>query len=594
MNISIRQGHVLDRLKEIPDNSIDCIITSSPYYGLRNYGASDIVWDETMKCEHQWGDTIPTQYEGGGNRGVSEEWQRPSREAQKGATAGNFCVKCNAWKGELGQEPSYKLFIIHLLQVAKELKRVLKPSGTMFWNLSDAYSGSGGWNWNTGLDEKMGGGLSWMHSREGAYPDKPPSKENDIPRKSQMMIPERFAMGLIDEQGWIKRNTVIWYKRNGMPSSVNDRFTNKWEPIFFFTKDQDYFFDLDSIRKPLSQATIDRITQPDIENQFQTGKVADFAKETQTGDMKKTLLNMQKRQITAMGNEEKRNRFEKKQEEYEGKFSDMSAGESEKYGSPRARNRRKNVDGPTVLSHLNDATPGSVINDESKGYNTKYKESNYGQTPSAFTRLGTLKEQRDQSRIDAEEMFPNDPEKQKEYIQWIHDHYSNPNGANPGDVIRDKFIYFLFSDKAVLSAFMDFLYVERPELLSDAVLEVTTRSHSFAHFAVYPETLVEPLIKAGCPLEVCSKCGKPKVHGESVWKPACKCNASFIPGTVLDPFGGSGTTALVAKKLGRSAILIDAVAEYTHIMRKRLEMDEGETDTEFQEVASAEEFEVDE
>ena len=53
MNISIRNGNVLDELKKIPDNSVDCIVTSSPYYGLRNYGASDVVWDGNPDCEHE-------------------------------------------------------------------------------------------------------------------------------------------------------------------------------------------------------------------------------------------------------------------------------------------------------------------------------------------------------------------------------------------------------------------------------------------------------------------------------------------------------------------------------------------------------------
>ena len=137
MDISILQGHVLDKLKEIPDNSIDCIVTSSPYYGLRNYGASGIVWDERVKCDHVWGNAILRQ----------EEIEEKENVI---VISGNFCTKCGAWKGELGQEPSYKMFVNHLLQVAKELKRVLKPTGTMFWNIADSYSGSGGWGWNTG------------------------------------------------------------------------------------------------------------------------------------------------------------------------------------------------------------------------------------------------------------------------------------------------------------------------------------------------------------------------------------------------------------------------------------------------------------
>lgn len=475
MNISIREGHVLTELKKIPDNSIDCICTSPPYYGLRNYNASNVIWDDNPECDHAWNE--------------------PENE-----TDSNYCMNCNAWKGELGQEPSYKLYIMHLLQVTQELKRVLKPTGTMFWNIADSYSGSGGWGGQTGLKESTD--PSKMYVEEGAYPDSPPSKDNDIPRKSQMMIPERFAIALIDEQGWIKRNTLVWYKRSSMPASVTDRFSNKWEPVFFFTKSREYWFDLDAVRKPLSQSTIRRIMQPGIEGQFQKGKVADFGKETQTGDMKKTLLNLRDK---------------------------MQKG--------------------------------------ARFYGENWNHSGY------------LKE-------DGTPLV-------------------NPNGANPGDV-----------------------------------LDITTQSHSFSHFAVFPVTLVEPMIKSGCAKEVCSKCGKPKMperektgrtydsrNGESrepedgssrkivkaqgvssssvfntetiqetrtIFKPSCKCNAQFIRGTVLDPFGGSGTTGVVAKKEGRTAIMIEMVPEYVEIMRKRLEMNEGDVDAEFQEILGNDDLEVDE
>ena len=95
--------HVLDALKRIPDGSVDCVFTSPPYYGLRLYSGAEAVWD---------GDS--------------------------------------SWKGQLGLEPDYKLFINHLLQIAAELKRVLKPTGTLFWNMGDSYAGDmgkrSGWN----------------------------------------------------------------------------------------------------------------------------------------------------------------------------------------------------------------------------------------------------------------------------------------------------------------------------------------------------------------------------------------------------------------------------------------------------------------
>jgi hypothetical protein len=291
----------------------------------------------------------------------------------------------------------------------------------------------------------------------------------------------------------------------------------------------------------------------------------------------------------------------------------------------------KNLDGTEQINE-NGANPGDVM------YGSKYSKTEYGQNLQGFIRTQSIAKNRSQSRIDAERLYPNDPQKQAEYIKLIHDHDGNPNGANPGDVFNNESIYSFLSDPSILSAFMDYLQEERPELLMDQVLDIPTMPHSFSHFAVFPTTLVEPVIKAGCPKEVCSKCGKPKMpfrektgrtydsrNGEytdegkyisrkvaetnnvsessvfrtdliqetkTVMKPSCSCNANFIPGTVLDPFAGSGTVGVVAKKLGVSAILIEVVPEYVEIIKKRLETDEIES--EFQEVSTMEDYEVDE
>ena len=194
-----------------------------------------------------------------------------------------------------------------------------------------------------------------------------------------------------------------------------------------------------------------------------------------------------------------------------------------------------------------------------------------------------------------------------------------------------------------LTAFIEYLERERPELLMPSILDIPTMPHSFAHFAVFPETLVDPLIKVGCPSEVCVKCGKPKlpffidtgryydsrtgeytvydkketkrkivdatgVSDSSVfntelikervtkWLPSCKCNAGFEPGTVLDPFAGSGTVGVVAKKQGKNAILIEVSPEYVEIIKKRLEIEGSGTNINIKlvDVASIESMEEDE
>lgn len=140
-------GHTLDLLRSWPDNFIDCVVTSPPYYGLRNYHTPHQIWDAVDGCKHKWGKIIKAQND---NRD-------PETKAAQGGQVGNniktadhskinhgaFCSECNAWKGELGHEPDFRDFIRHLIQIFREIHRCLKPTGTVWVNLGDCYTGSG-------------------------------------------------------------------------------------------------------------------------------------------------------------------------------------------------------------------------------------------------------------------------------------------------------------------------------------------------------------------------------------------------------------------------------------------------------------------
>jgi len=191
--LTVYNQHVLQALKQLSDNSIDCIVTSPPYYGLRSY------------------------------KGAETDW--------------------NGWFGQLGLEPTYQMYIEHLLMVTAELKRILKPSGTLFWNMGDSYASEGEPSRHKGYPDPK-----WAKARNGSF-DEPTSYPQGIKSKSLMLLPERFSIEMI-EQGWILRNKIIWYKPNSIPSSVKDRLTNKWEYVFFFVKSKKYYFNLDTIRKP--------------------------------------------------------------------------------------------------------------------------------------------------------------------------------------------------------------------------------------------------------------------------------------------------------------------------------------------------------
>ena len=184
-------GDAKQRLSELKDNSIDCIITSPPYWALRDYGVA----------------------------------------------------------GQLGLEPTVEQYIENLCAIFDECKRVLKKSGTCWVNLGDTYMGNSSFSskGRQGFEEKEGS----MNKKQWLDP-KYPHKEklrarehvlpSNIPNKSLCMIPFRFALEMV-KRGWILRNTIIWHKPNCMPSSVKDRFTVDFEYLFFFTKNQRYFFE---------------------------------------------------------------------------------------------------------------------------------------------------------------------------------------------------------------------------------------------------------------------------------------------------------------------------------------------------------------
>jgi len=238
----IHNGHVVDILKEMPSRSIDVACTSPPYWGLRDYGQStSVVWGGNSNCEHEWNIGQGKKIN---NVSGNPEFSRPWREqsTSKVFTVSNICSKCGAWKGQLGLEPHPQMYIDHLVTIFREVKRVLKDSGSFWLNLGDSYYGGKGDPYGTYLLQKH---------RKGKISgnDLHKHKSNWLQSKQKMLIPERVAIAL-QEDGWVLRNDIIWYKPNHMPSSVKDRLTSSYEHVFFFVKSRKYYFDLDSIRVP--------------------------------------------------------------------------------------------------------------------------------------------------------------------------------------------------------------------------------------------------------------------------------------------------------------------------------------------------------
>lgn len=182
----IYHGNCLDVIKTFPATSIDCVITSPPYWQLRDYG----------------------------------------------------------WNGQWGLEQTFTEYLQHMWELMDEIKRVLKPTGTVWVNLGDTYNGI-----------KVGNTSNKGYMENTSVTSFKKEKEKEIGDKCLMLIPHRFAIGCID-RGWIVRNDIIWAKRNGMPESTTDRFSKKHEYFFLMVKNERYYFDLESIRqkcKPLNR-----------------------------------------------------------------------------------------------------------------------------------------------------------------------------------------------------------------------------------------------------------------------------------------------------------------------------------------------------
>jgi DNA modification methylase len=173
-------GDVLQVLKQIPDESIHCVVTSPPYWGLRNYGVD----------------------------------------------------------GQIGLEKTPDEYVAKLVEVFREVRRVLRKDGTLWLNLGDSYNGSGG----AGGDYNPGG------LREG-QPKYPGRKVGSLKPKDLVGIPWRVAFAL-QADGWYLRSDIIWAKPNAMPESVKDRPTKAHEYVFLLAKSKKYFYDADAIREP--------------------------------------------------------------------------------------------------------------------------------------------------------------------------------------------------------------------------------------------------------------------------------------------------------------------------------------------------------
>ena len=246
---TIMVGHVIDALRRLPAESVHCVVTSPPYWGLRDYKLKSQVWGGDSH-EHDWGGLLPGRKPG---QVPQTKWADVSAIADgQHASAGEFCVQCSAWRGSLGLEPTPDLYVQHMVEVFREVRRVLRSDGTVWLNLGDSYCGY--WGDRAALEEGRpsaadGHGFS-MNSR----PKYDQFRHTGLKPKDLVGIPWRVAFAL-QADGWWLRSDIIWSKPNPMPESVTDRPTKAHDYLFLMAKSERYFYDADAIKEPVSKFT---------------------------------------------------------------------------------------------------------------------------------------------------------------------------------------------------------------------------------------------------------------------------------------------------------------------------------------------------
>ena len=255
-DVTIHVGDCIEQMRNIPDESVDTVITSPPYWGLRDYGGDGKVWgyrhcyraDGETKKHHEWeGYTRPSENTRKNNNSLqlkSAYWE-PQEQA--------FCKHCDAWFGQLGLEPTPEQYVKNMVKVFDEVKRILKPEGTLWLNLGDTYYNYRGAN-NRRSDKDLT--KRDTHQRDHHNIDARPNEMRigGLKSKDLMGIPWRIAFAL-QESGWWLRQDIIWAKPNCMPESVKDRCTKNHEYLFLLTKSANYYYDNEAIKEPVADAT---------------------------------------------------------------------------------------------------------------------------------------------------------------------------------------------------------------------------------------------------------------------------------------------------------------------------------------------------
>jgi DNA modification methylase len=187
------KGDARELLRRLEPEVVQCVVSSPPYWGPREYeGVQDVEW-------------------------------------------------ADGWKGSFGQEKSPEQYVEHTVEIFREIRRVLRKDGVLFWNVNDSFYT------NPSNDPQPGVGQRYQYTELKQRRQKRVTKHPFLKPKDLCLIPQRILIGA-QEDGWHVRAVVIWRKTNPQPESVQDRPTHIYEPILVFTRSGRYYWDAEAVR----------------------------------------------------------------------------------------------------------------------------------------------------------------------------------------------------------------------------------------------------------------------------------------------------------------------------------------------------------
>jgi len=437
MTITIYKGDCRERLKSIPDKTFHTVVTSPPYWGLRDYGTATWIGGDP-NCPHMRTTKVSK------NTITGHKTMFEQGSVVGDAIFKTICPLCGAVRqdSQLGVEETPQEYVANMVQVFREVKRVLRDDGTLWLNLGDTY---------------------YNYRADGKYPKQTVSKtKQDLPEfstargnkleglksKDLIGIPWRVAFAL-QEDGWYLRQDIIWHKPNPMPESVKDRCTKSHEYIFLFSKSKNYYFDNESIKEKSTESSVNRLSQ-NIENQKGSSRVPNKT----NGNMFAVGDEMRnKRSVWTMDSKYKDDEQEREHRQ----------GMSKTRGDKLVVTRPKLPSQENFVKYIKSKTNVDVLTDY-----TGIKKS----TIEHWFRL-------DKTGFS----YPSRDDWMK-VSTLINDNSDEFNKINEM-MTHEEYHY----DEIVTSDTRN----------KRSVWTVTTKPYKEAHFATYPPDLIEPCILAGCP-----------------------------------------------------------------------------------------------